>query len=180
MDKEQLSALLDGELDELAAARLLRSMAEDDGDGEALASWDEYALIGDALRDREMPLGAGCQGARRALTQILAEPAPAPGRSQRVSLRRGFAPWALAASVALVAFQFGGRLIGSGSEAGLASADGSWNRMLVSVTGAPADTSGSMAAPEMERYIELHRAVAAPGFERTAFVAGEDEGERGR
>ena len=69
--REQLSALVDGELDEQALARLLGRM----GDGEAGAqlhqSWQAYHLIGTALRE---PRGAAsCAGSQDFLQRLNAQ-----------------------------------------------------------------------------------------------------------
>jgi sigma-E factor negative regulatory protein RseA len=46
--KERISALMDGELDDRAAAQMMDSLADD---REALQAWREYHLISDALRE---------------------------------------------------------------------------------------------------------------------------------
>lgn len=92
--KDRISAVMDGELDDRAAAEVIDALGRDD---EALQAWRAYHLIGDALRDSRM-LSAGV--ARRVAQQLAAEPTvlaprrvPAPGRTW----------YALAAGVAAVA-----------------------------------------------------------------------------
>lgn len=169
VDKEQLSALLDGELDELATVRLLRGL---DADPRELAAWEQYSLIGDALRAVDGAGEAGCAGARRALAQIIAEPVPVAARQARPAWRR-MAPWAVAASAAALAFLSGGGW--SGSVAGVR------DQVLALVGNGPVaavDLPGEANDP-MVRYIEYHRELAASGFEQTGLVtvAG---GERSR
>lgn len=49
--KEQVSALMDGELDERAAGEAINAMR---GEGEALRAWRTYHLISDAMRDSRL------------------------------------------------------------------------------------------------------------------------------
>lgn len=165
MEKEQLSSLLDGELDELATVRLLRAL---DDDTEALAAWDEYAMIGEALREREGPSSAGAAGARRALDQILAEPAPAASR--RGGDWRRAAPWAVAASAAFMAFVYGGPIAGPAAQ------------MVQDLVGGHAATLARQERPglqivgadPMDRYIDYHRELVHTGFQQAAFVPAGD------
>ena len=176
MDKEHLSALLDGELDELGTARLMRAL---ETEIQGLETWEEYGLIGDALRERDGFSVAGSAGARRALAQIMTEPAPVMSGTQQ-ALRRWRAlrpaiPWAVAASAALVAFLFAGgpavtdRMASILPQAGLPSAASS------------SDPNGDTVTPvsgDMARYVDFHREVAAPGFERASLVTDGDGSER--
>ncbi len=92
--KERVSVLMDGELDDQAAGKLIPLVARD---GEALELWRTYHLIGDALRQHP-PLSAAF-GAKLA-RQLAAEPAlMAPGRLPV----QPHTWYALAASVAAVA-----------------------------------------------------------------------------
>ena len=177
MDKEQLSALLDGELDELATVRLLRAL---DDDGEALAAWEDYGLIGDALRDRQGPGQAGRVGARRALAEIAGEPTPLPLR--RPLAWRPLVPWALAASAALVAFLVSGPTLApvlAGAGEGLQQQVASWIGGS-ELRRAETVAEGANSRDPMARYIDYHREVAAPGFERTAFAGAEEGSGRGQ
>jgi sigma-E factor negative regulatory protein RseA len=92
--KQNISALMDGELDDKAAAELLDALARD---RQSVQTWRIYHLIGDALR--ESPPLSEAFGAKLA-RQLAEEPAIlAPGR-----LRAQPRTWyALAASVAAVA-----------------------------------------------------------------------------
>ncbi len=49
--KENVSALLDGALDEMASSRMLESLKRDGG---LRRDWEKYCLIGDVLRDEEV------------------------------------------------------------------------------------------------------------------------------
>jgi negative regulator of sigma E activity len=179
MDKEQLSALLDGELDELGTARLMRALQSE---SQGLETWEEYGLIGDALRERDGLSVAGSAGARRALAQIMTEPAPEMSGMQSVLLRlralRPAIPWAVAASAAVVVFLFaGGRP--PGSDPSVASNAPSDTR----VAGTRLDPAGDTVTPvsdDMARYVDFHREVAAPGFERASLVTDGGGSERAR
>jgi sigma-E factor negative regulatory protein RseA len=73
MNHEQISALMDGELDDARAQALFASMKDD----EACACWATYHLIGDALRRETFALGEFSQRFAQALA---AEPTVlAPG-----------------------------------------------------------------------------------------------------
>jgi len=94
--KEQLSALMDSELSDAEALRLLKAIKNDPALHEA---WDAYHLVGDALR-KAPQLGSNF-GAK--LSQRLAqEPTVlAPQRERASAAPRRF-PLAMAASVAAV------------------------------------------------------------------------------
>jgi hypothetical protein len=91
--QEQISALLDGELDEFSTHRLLTEF-EDNPEWEA--AWTEYALIGDVLRHGVAESDAGVAGAKRAM-EALQRPVDAPKQVSR------WVALALAASLAAVA-----------------------------------------------------------------------------
>lgn len=66
--KDRISALMDGELDERAAAQLIDTLGRE---SEALATWRTYHLIGDAMRDSQLlPEGF----ASRVSEKLAAEP----------------------------------------------------------------------------------------------------------
>ncbi|MDE3012164.1 MAG: sigma-E factor negative regulatory protein [Pseudomonadota bacterium] len=163
MEKEQLSSLLDGELDELATVRLLRAL---DDDAEALTAWDEYAMIGEALREREGPSSAGVAGARRALAQIMAEPAPVPAVPRRAAEWRRAAPWAVAASAAVMAFVYGGSVAGPAVQMAQELAGGH----ATSLARQERPGLQIVGADPMERYIDYHRELVHTGFQQAAFV----------
>ena len=176
MDQEPLSALLDGELDELATVRLLRVLDEHP---ELLERWEEFGLIGDALREHDGVATAGCAGALRAIEAIRAEPAPArTARAWMRGLPPHSIPWAIAASAALVAFTLAGgpsapvppgAIAGAGNDAGRI-------RTVAHEVLARAGIGEPDAEPsdlgEMDRYIDFHREVDMPGFQRTALEGG--------
>jgi len=79
--REELSALLDGELDDPAAGRVARSLAQDPS---ARGVWSEYCLIGDALRGELQVQRKLVNGLRAALDDeptVLA-PLPASARTR--------------------------------------------------------------------------------------------------
>jgi sigma-E factor negative regulatory protein RseA len=96
--REQLSALMDGELDRDAARFLLRRV---DADTQLTATWERFHLARAALR-RQGSLAAGDGFAARVMAQLADEPAP------RTSVRfegwrRLVAGGAIAAGVAVAA-----------------------------------------------------------------------------
>jgi negative regulator of sigma E activity len=96
--KEQISALMDGELDERSAGEALERLRRDAQAGE---SWRVYHLISDAMRDTRL-LSAGF--AARVAERLAAEPtvlAPA-GAATRPAPRFALAAAASLAAVALV------------------------------------------------------------------------------
>ena len=97
MQQEQLSALMDGELEPDHADRLLRGMRDDP---EAMAIWTQYHLIGDALKGE--PSLVPAMSARLAAALASEPTILAPPRSQRTRDTRRFA-LPIAASVAGVA-----------------------------------------------------------------------------
>jgi sigma-E factor negative regulatory protein RseA len=95
--KEQVSALMDGELDEREAERAFQVLK---ADTEASETWRTYHLISDAMRDRRLLLSAGFTAGMSARLQteptILAPAVLGGGPVRRFAL-------AAAASVAAVA-----------------------------------------------------------------------------
>ncbi len=166
MNKEQMSALLDGELDELSTARLLKALEQDEA---LFEQWEMHGLIGDALREGAGMSTAGRAGARRAMAQIATE--PAPRRERRLPrLPAGWMSWAIAASAALVAFQLtstGLPAVDGAMSASAGSVRSAASAMLASAGfGEPAAREADPA--EMDRFIDLHREVADPGVQHAA------------
>lgn len=94
--KENISALMDGELDERGAAHALQALR---AEGEALDTWRTYHLIGDAMHDTRL-LSPGFTA--RVAKRLAAEPTVvAPMRKQPVQ-RLALAAAASLAGVALV------------------------------------------------------------------------------
>jgi len=96
--QENLSALMDGELDERAAARLLTELKQSE---ELRQHWHTYHLIGDVLRGES----AGSTDLLEAVSQKLAsEPVILAPRSGLQTRRHVRLAYSLAASVAGFAF----------------------------------------------------------------------------
>ena len=94
--KEEISALMDGELDERASMAALQALR---GEGEALDTWRTYHLISDAMRDTRL-LSAGFTA--RVAERLAAEPTVlSPPKKQPVQ-RFALAAAAGVAGVALV------------------------------------------------------------------------------
>lgn len=92
--KEQVSALMDGELDERAAGEAISALRSE---GEALEAWRTYHLISDAMRDSRV-LAAGFTS--RVAERLAAEPTVlAPANLPGTPVQR----FALAAAASLAA-----------------------------------------------------------------------------
>jgi sigma-E factor negative regulatory protein RseA len=113
--KEQISALMDGELDAAAATRAIDSLQ---GEPETLDTWRAYHLISDAMRDTRL---LSPRFAEQVLERLEAEPTVlAPGRLRSKAYRWTRLPAAAAAGLA--AFGLVGYLaFGLQPDAGLSS-----------------------------------------------------------
>lgn len=96
--KENVSALMDGELDERELAEALRALHQSE---DAVGAWRDYHLISDTLQDTA-PLSAGFSA--RFAARLSAEPTVlAPRRPARVAERQRWMALSAAASFAAVA-----------------------------------------------------------------------------
>jgi sigma-E factor negative regulatory protein RseA len=96
--KDRISALMDGELDDKAAAQMIETLARD---REALETWGIYHLISDALRETRR-LSDGFTA--RVAAQLAQEPTVLAPNARLPNRQRQPRRWyALAASVAAVA-----------------------------------------------------------------------------
>jgi hypothetical protein len=167
--KEELSALHDGEMDELGAMRVLRAL---DQNAQLLDEWELFSVIGESLRQNEPLSNLGMQGAQRALAVIAAEQSSQKFQDKKMPSRR-WVPLALAASLTLLAI---GLSLQPFSEP---------VRVVASSLVDPghfvvADSRLSDPA-EIDRYVDLHREVAVPGLQRATFISAEStEGPQGR
>jgi sigma-E factor negative regulatory protein RseA len=92
--KEQVSALMDGELDEHAAGEAISALR---GEGEAFQAWRTYHLVSDAMRDSRL-LSPGFTA--RVAQRLAAEPTVlAPANLRTAPVKR----FALAAAASLAA-----------------------------------------------------------------------------
>ncbi len=96
---EQLSALMDGELDEVGSVRLLDRMTRDPG---LKTRWERYHLISDVLSNNLQPV-ADSDLTGRIHRAVNGEPVPLRPAWNRTALFKAAAGFALAASVAVVA-----------------------------------------------------------------------------
>ena len=94
--KQDISALLDGELDDDAAARLIKEMASNE---ELRDHWLNYHLIGDCLRGSGVFRAGLCS---RVCARLAQEPTVLAPPSRRAVRRRAAVGFALAASLAAV------------------------------------------------------------------------------
>lgn len=97
--KDRISALMDGELDERDAGRLIDALGRD---REALDTWREYHLIGDAVRETRALSDGFTSRVSAALEKEPTVLAPTRLRSREPQPRRWYALAASLAAVALV------------------------------------------------------------------------------
>ncbi len=99
LERESLSALMDGQGDELELRRLLKTLDSDPAGAERmLGSWQRYHLVQDLIHDRGMPVSSNL--AAQVAARIDDEPAlPA---NATAGWQQTFAKFAIAASVAAV------------------------------------------------------------------------------
>lgn len=103
--KDQLSALIDGEFDVASAAHLINSIQSD---GEMKSCWQQYHLIGDAMRgDRYL----SADFSARVMDALEAEPVvltPKVVVAEKTNPKKSLFPsnqfWSIAASIAAVMF----------------------------------------------------------------------------
>jgi sigma-E factor negative regulatory protein RseA len=171
--KEQLSALVDNELNEFEERRLLQELERD-----ALlrASWQRYHLMRAALRN-ELEQAPSAASTERLIARLAAEPAAARGGSARRRVARAAAGLAIAATVATVAL-FGLQTLnrpGGPQTTPVASSSPVASTVLApaaSVTPVaaqrPAGTNWETLAPEEERilnaYLVQHSEFASAGM----------------
>ncbi len=98
-DTEQLSALMDGELDEVRAVGLLNDMTRDH---RLKKDWERYHLISDVLSNNLQPM-ATSDLMGRVRVAVNAEPLPPRAARSWMGIFKPAAGFALAASVAVVA-----------------------------------------------------------------------------
>ena len=159
---EDLSALHDGEMDELGAMRILRAL---DQKPELLDQWELYAVIGESLRQSEPLTHTGMKGAQRALAVIASDQVkPTPQRQKSFS-RHGL-PLAVAASLALLAVGLNASYQIAEPLRALASTVVDQGTSILADS-RPADPA------ELDRYVDLHREIAVPGLQRASFVSPE-------
>ena len=96
--KEELSALMDGELDDKSAAEVIQAL---ESDREAVRTWRTYQLISDAMRESRV---LSADFAARLSQRLAAEPTVLAPRALKAESRKWFAlsAAASAAAVALV------------------------------------------------------------------------------
>jgi sigma-E factor negative regulatory protein RseA len=94
--KEKLSALMDGELDDKSAAKVIQALGSD---RDAVRTWRTYQLISDAMRESRL---LSVDFASRLAARLAAEPTVLVPRALQAESRKWFALSA-AASMAAVA-----------------------------------------------------------------------------
>ena len=106
--KEEISALMDGEIDEQKMQQYLRELR---ADSECRDCWEQYHLIGDALRnnlpshlDRNFVNSISSVIAKEDLPTPVVSQDPLPPKAKRHTVINPFSGFAIAASVAAVAY----------------------------------------------------------------------------
>lgn len=149
---QELSTLMDGELDGQEAERIIRSCI---GNEELKRKWQHYHVIGDTLRG-----DSPCREAstRRIMDAIAAEPTVlAPRRIASASAGRiAFAAAASVATVAVVGW------------IGLQDRATSGGPVLASAAPRAAAAPGVMPLQNVNEYLVVHRQLPNPDFYRPA------------
>jgi sigma-E factor negative regulatory protein RseA len=168
---EEISTLMDGELERDEAARLIKSLGSDSA---RRADWETYHLIGACLRG-EYPVSGSRSCARDELFKRLAEEPTviAPGAmARRMSERRTRIALAMAASLVTVSAV---TAIALKQQAGSATAPVQLVQKsapaLVVQNVAARDSGATAMTPKVNDYLILHRQFAYPsGFQNAALV----------
>lgn len=151
---QELSSLMDGELDGPEAERIIRSCF---GNEELKQKWQAYHVIGDALRG-----DAPCRAAstRRIMDALASEPTVlAPRRIAAASAGRiAFAAAASVATVAVVGW------------IGLQDRATSQDRVMASTAPSATQQAAPVVMPlqNVNEYLVAHRQLANPDFYRPA------------
>ncbi|AUH51539.1 anti-sigma 24 factor [Chromobacterium sp. ATCC 53434] len=155
--KETISALVDGELDGTAAGKAISAIA---GDKDLDAAWEQYHLIGDAMRSGRM---AGLDVRARVAERLAEEPTVlAPRRWMRPRRARAASAVALAASVSFAAV-VGWQQLGHRASAPSAIAD----------RGVPVQIAQPAGAEQDDPYVLAHQEVTADqGVMRVSYGNG--------
>lgn len=164
--KEQLSALLDGELGPDETRFLLRRMT---GATTLAETWTRYAIIGETLRGEHLPASTGFSV--RVMRELTA--APAASRGGMRWLRYGVGG-GLAASIAVAAMIWlqpvpGPQAPGLAADAPMA--DASLQVAAAPAAQVPATADSGAAAPDLDALLRLDGG-AYPGVLRAAATRG--------
>lgn len=160
---QEISSLMDGELDAHEAERAIRGCC---ADSEATRKWQEYHLISDVLRGgRPHPSGT----AGRVSKALEAEPAIV-ARPRRV-IDTTFGRVALAAAASVATIGVVGWIGSQGGQPG-ASAVVAKNPVAVQpvvhqVPAAPAAAAANEPAPDVQDYLAAHRQIPSVEMYRT-------------
>lgn len=142
MQREQLSALADGQLDDAAWEQALQFAHEEEG----RSSWSLYHLVGDVLRSPELAEHADNGEFLQRLQQRLATE-PLPGRPAQESLQTVLAPQGLAKPAANAPLFHWKRVAGLASVAAVAVVGwSSWSSLQDAPGGAPLMALSSVPA----------------------------------
>jgi len=146
---QEISSLMDGELDPKGSDVAIRACCTSE---EAARAWDEYHLIGDALRG-ETGRGHGVAG--RVAAALAAEPTVLAPRAARPSsaLRVALAAAASVATIAVVGW------IGAPQDARAPSG------ALVAIA-PPVPLRATSPAPDVRDYLAAHRQIPSAEFYR--------------
>lgn len=189
--REDLSALMDAELESDAVLRVCRGWSQD---AETRATWHAYHLIGDVLRSEDLATPPACDEAfmQTLRARLVLEPvplAPAPlmpslpvPAAQIAATGRSSRWWMAPAAVAAGFVAVAGLLVVTRTF----SPDASGGAVLAQRSpGAGADgvvlTAGALVrSPGLDRYLEAHRslangAVAAGGAEHRVQIVFESK-----
>jgi len=168
--KEQLSALIDGEANDLERERTLRALHTDP---ELLGAWERYHLVRTAVR-RELDVMVSPAVVNRVRERLRQEPA-APGHGFLTPKVLKFtAGVAIAASVAAVAILNLSPLVSPSSLTAARSTPGSAARSMVAKTRPAAPAQQRVLNPYLVHHAEFSSASSVNGMSAYARVVGRD------
>jgi sigma-E factor negative regulatory protein RseA len=165
--KQDISALMDGELDARDADQAIRTCSSNE---ELKARWNEYHLIGELMRDQR-PRPSACVS--RVMAAIDKEPTVLAPRRRVLETTFGRIALAAAASVATIGMV---SWIGTqGGAPGVSSTPSVAKSAPVSAikpVAATTTVAPSQAAPDVQEYLSAHRQVPSPDAYRAVSNRG--------
>ncbi len=181
-DGERLSAWLDGELDKQQSAVVMAEMLQR---GSGRRQFEEWCLVGDALRSSEVAAGHSPRLCARVAQALQDEPALLAPRALGVRTRRnlatGFAVAAAAAVVLLVAVPQLRTEVTNGAVTGgqIARAPGVTADLASAVAPGSAVAARNGRNPRLDPYIQAHRDFSGVGVMPAAavYLRSGNEGE---
>lgn len=158
--KQEISSLMDGELDHQGSDQAIRACCTSEA---AARTWDEYHLIGDALRGEP---GRGRAIAERVSAALASEPTVLAPRAARPSgaMRVALAAAASVATIAVVGWIGAPR--DAPAPAGPVAAVAPVALPLPAAVSRPSPARATSPAPDVRDYLAAHRQIPSAEFYR--------------